>query len=170
MIPCTRLYVYPTATPMGQASKNKPSGLRKKWWENIRGNNSFLIIITPKDNTKAFKKSENKHSKSQEIVSDRHFSALYVIIEVSPPPAWTCPLYHIPTYFLHIPPPPSVQPPPPPPLVGIGPMNMMIIIIAPNPPTLKLQKRREATVWLAKRGYLYPITLTNTIHHMESIP
>ena len=39
----------------------------------MRGDNSFLIIITAKDNTQAFKKAEKKHSKRQETGSEGHF-------------------------------------------------------------------------------------------------
>ena len=83
----------------------------------MRGHNSFIFIITPKDNTQAFKKAENKHSKSHETGSEGHSSALYVIIEVSPPPPWTCTLqsptpHPIPIYKLFLLP-PLFNPPPP---------------------------------------------------------
>ena len=110
MMSCTRLYVDPTATQMGQARKKRLLGLLKQWRENMRRHNSFLIRITPKDNTQAFKHAENKHSKSQETGHEGHFSALYVIIEVPPCPPWTCPLPPSPPYLQPIPPPSTVQP------------------------------------------------------------
>ena len=110
-MPCTRFYVGPTAAPIGQAKKNRLLGLLEQRWENMRGHNPFLIIITPKDNTQAFKKAENKHSKNQEIGSEGHFSALYVIIEVSPPPTWAYPLHPTPPYIQPLPPPSPVQTP-----------------------------------------------------------
>ena len=76
----------------------------------MRRQNLFLIIITPKYNTQAFKNSENKHSKSQETGYEGHFSALYVIIEVPPLPPWKSPLPPSPPYLQPLPPPSSVQP------------------------------------------------------------
>ena len=66
MIPCTTLYVDTTAAPTVQARKKRLLGLLKQLRENMRGDNSFLIVITPKDNTQPSKKAENKHSKIQE--------------------------------------------------------------------------------------------------------
>ena len=80
MIPCTRLYSYPTSSPMIQASKKRLLGLLSYQWENMRGHNSFLINITPKDNIQAIKKAENKHPKRQENGSEGHLSVLYFII------------------------------------------------------------------------------------------
>ena len=50
----------------------------------------------PKDNKQAFKKVEKQHSKRQKIGSEGNLSAPFVIIKVSPPPPWTCPLHPIP--------------------------------------------------------------------------
>ena len=53
----------------------------------MRGRTSLFIIITSKDNTKAFKKAGNKHSNRQKTGSKGNFSALYVIIESPHPPS-----------------------------------------------------------------------------------
>ena len=91
-----------------------------------------IIIITSKDNTQAFKKVDDMYPESQETGSEGHLSTIYVIIEVSPPPPWTCSLHPIPPNIQPISPPYSIQPPPPLP-VGIGPTMMKIIAIAPTP-------------------------------------
>ena len=143
---CTRLYVYPAASSIGQASKSIILGLLKHWWENMRGGTSFIIIITSKDNTRALKKTEDKYSKIQETGSEGHFSSLYVIIEVSPPPPWECPLHPIPPYLQPLSPTSSLQPPP--------------------PPNQFLKTIRSVIAWVVNRRYLYPITLTNPEHYM----
>ena len=77
----------------------------------MRGYNLCLIIITSKDNMQKFKNTENKHSNIQEIGSEGNFSALYVIIELSPPPHCMCPIHTIPTYIQPLPLPYPIQPP-----------------------------------------------------------
>ena len=80
MMSCARLYVDPSAAPMVQARKKRLLGLLNQWRKSTRGYNSFLIIITSKDNSPEFKKAENKHSKSQETIPEGNLSALCVII------------------------------------------------------------------------------------------
>ena len=67
-----------------------------------------------------FKKAENNHSKRWGNGSEGNLSALYFIIEVSPPPPWTCTLYPIPPYIQPIPPTSSDKTPPTPPLLHIS--------------------------------------------------
>ena len=59
-------------------------------------------------------KSRKVEFKEAEIGSKGHFPALYVIIKVSPPPPWNCPLHTIPPYFQNFilllnPPPPFLD-------------------------------------------------------------
>ena len=171
-MPCTRLYVEPTAALMDQARKKKLLGLIKQWWDNMRGHNSFLIIITSKDYTQAFKKSENKHSKSQESGSERNFSALYFIIEVSLRPPWTFPIHPIPPYIQPIPPTSSVPPPsPPPPSFVLGPWWWWILSSPPpSSPTPLLHTSMAVMVWSAESRYLYPTTIMNPVQDMEYSP
>ena len=61
-----------------------------------------------------FKNIENKHSNIQEIGSEGNFSALYVIIELSPPPHCMCPIHPIPPNIQRLPSPSSVLFYPPP--------------------------------------------------------
>ena len=130
MMPCTRLYVDPTEFLMVQARENILLSLLKKQRENMRGHSSLFLIITPKDNTQAFKKAENKHLKRQETGYEGHFSSLYVIIELSPTPHWTCPIHltppRYPTYYSYL-----LCSIPLSPLIGIGSTMMKISIIAP---------------------------------------
>ena len=58
MMPSNRLYLDPTASPMVQARGKMLSGLLKHQLYNMRGNSSFLLIITPKDKIQAFKNAE----------------------------------------------------------------------------------------------------------------
>ena len=53
---CTILYVESTETLMGQGSKRRLLSLLKECRDNMRGHNSFLIIITSKGSKQAFKK------------------------------------------------------------------------------------------------------------------
>ena len=59
--------------------------------------------------------------------SEGHFSTLYVIRKVSPPPPCIFPIHTIPTNIKPLPYPSSITPPPP--LIGVGPMMMTIVII-----------------------------------------
>ena len=52
--------------PDGPIKEKKASKPYKEVMREHEGVNSFLIIITPKDNTLAFKKAEKKQSKNQE--------------------------------------------------------------------------------------------------------
>ena len=132
MMPCTRLYVYPKIFLMVQVREKRLLGLLKQQRENMRGNSSLFIIITPKDNTQAFKKLENKHLKRQETGYKGHLLSLYVIIEVSPTPPCTCLINPTPPDIQPLPSPSSFHPPP---LVGVGPTIMTIVFIAhPTPP------------------------------------
>ena len=63
MMPCTRLYVDPTAAPMSQARKNRLLGLLKQSQDNMRGHNSFLIIVTSKGKHKSVKKGRKQAPK-----------------------------------------------------------------------------------------------------------
>ena len=60
------------------------------------GRTSFFIIIITKYSKQASKRSGNKHSKSNKIVSEGYFSALYVIIKVPHTAPWT---FFCPTLF-----------------------------------------------------------------------
>ena len=108
-MPCTRLYLDPTTALVSQTMEKIPLIIINQQWENMRGHSSFFIITTSKDNTQSFKKAENKNSKRQETGYEGYFLALYVIIEVSPPPPWMCPLHSIPPDIKPLPPPSSVQ-------------------------------------------------------------
>ena len=114
MIPCTIFYVETTAAMMIHASKKRLLRLIKQRQENIRGRNSLFIIITSKDDMQLFRNAENEHSKRQVSGSGGHFSPLYVIIEVTPTPPWTCTIHptHPPIYTLFLLP-PLFDPPPP---------------------------------------------------------
>ena len=137
MIPWTITYEDPTAAPMGQESKNRILGLLNQWWDNTMENISLLIIITPKDNTQALRKAENKHSKSRDTGSEGHLSALYIIIEVYPPPL----LGHvlsvltpmISNLFLL---PPMLTPPP-----SLGLVPWALLSLPPPPPLLRVRKK-----------------------------
>ena len=59
------------------------------------GAHFIFFIITSKDSKQAFIKAENNNSKRGGTGYEGHMSALYVIIEVSPPPPWKFPLHSI---------------------------------------------------------------------------
>ena len=67
MMSYTRLYVDATADLMIQARKKSLQILLYQWLENIRGNNSFIIIIEPKDNTHSFKKAETSIKRGRKL-------------------------------------------------------------------------------------------------------
>ena len=123
---------------MSQARKKRLLSLLWQGRENTRGHNSFFIIITLKDNTHASQNPENKHSKRQKNGSERHFSALYVIIEVSPLPPWMFTLHPTP------PPLPNILPIPPPfnppPLLGLGPWWWWSSSPHPHPSSVSIDK------------------------------
>ena len=163
---CTRLYVDPIEAPMGQEREKRNLGLLKQWWENMRGHNILLIIITPKDKKQASKNIKTKHLGNwiwraflSTLCYHRSVPSplLGRIISILPPP-----------YLQTLPHPSSVQPPPS--LFGIGPMMMTIIVISPTPPTMRMQTRRAVAVLATKRRYLYPTNLTNSVQDMESSP
>ena len=56
MMSCARLYVKSTETLLGKGRKRRLISPQKEWWENMRGNNSFLIITTSKGSSKHSKK------------------------------------------------------------------------------------------------------------------
>ena len=93
MVSHTRIYLEHTEALIGQGRKKRLLSLLNQWWENIKGRNSFFIIIILKYSKQSLKQVENKHSKRQKIVSEGHLPALYFIIKVSTPPSCTCPLH-----------------------------------------------------------------------------
>ena len=99
--------------------------------------------------------------------SEGNFSALYIIVEVSPPPSWTCPLHPLPPNIqpLH---PPSSIPSTPPPRWGWAHGDYDHWPPPPLPPLL--QTRRAVTAWVDKRRYLYSVNLINPVQDMESSP
>ena len=150
---CARLYVKPTAAPMGQARENIILGLLKQWWENMRGHNLFLIIIKLKYNTQAYKKAGNKQSKSQETGSEGNFSSLYVMIEVSPPPPWTFPLHPTPpisNLFLLTP----LSNSPHPPSLVLGPW-WSSSLSSSSPPLLPVFRQVSCWLYERPRGGIY---------------
>ena len=130
----------------------------------MRRYSSFFIILTSKDSKKSFK--------SQYWIWMAFLSTLLYHGSIPPPPLLE--------RVLSIRTPPL---PPPisnrfflysidlPPLVGIGPtMIMTIVVVVHHPSPPHLQTWRAVMVWSTKRRYLYPITLANTVHGIESSP
>ena len=109
MMPCTRIYVDPTAALMIKKRKKRPSNPSKTVMKKIKGQSSFFIIMTSKDNTLALKNSENRHSTRQDTRSEGHFLVLYIITDLKPPPCWTFPFNPFPPVIQSLPPPSSVQ-------------------------------------------------------------
>ena len=91
----------------------------------MRGDNSFFIIITPKDSKQAFREAENWIG--------REFISTLCFHRSAPPPllvTWAFSIHPIHPNIQPLPPHSSVNPPPPP-LLGIGPMMTKIVITPP---------------------------------------